>query len=249
MQEPLTLTDDNLDSVLLGDKPIFILVTTGEGVRGDFATAYRKAAAEGRSAVIAQLDPARNPLAAERLGVAPGSPLLIGVYCGEEVVRRSKPWGSDLPLAFEQMDARVREVNPTIIEEQSVNNNQPTANDVPVHVTDATFQQEVIDYDLPVLVDFWAPWCGPCRSVAPVLDKLAKEFAGQIRIAKVNTDENPGLSQAFQIMSIPTIMLIKNRTIVFNQPGALPENAFRDVIKQLIALDVPDPEPRPQQGQ
>jgi thioredoxin-like negative regulator of GroEL len=75
--------------------------------------------------------------------------------------------------------------------------------------------------------------------VAPVLDKMAQEFAGQVRIAKVNVDENPGLSQAFQIMSIPTLMMIKDRTIVFSQPGAMPEPVIRDLIQQLIALEVP----------
>lgn len=115
-------------------------------------------------------------------------------------------------------------------------------NDVPFAATDTNFQTEVIDYELPVMIDFWAEWCGPCRQVAPVLDKMAKEFAGQIRIAKVNVDENPGLSQFFQIMSIPTLMMIKNRTIVFSQPGAMPEPVIRDLINQLIALEVPDPE-------
>jgi thioredoxin len=113
----------------------------------------------------------------------------------------------------------------------------------PVNVTDATFQEEVIDFslDTPVLIDYWAAWCGPCRMVAPILDKLAGEFAGKVRIAKVDVDANPNLSHTFGIQSIPTLMMIKNRTIVFSQPGALPEPVIRDLINQLIALDVPVP--------
>ena len=112
----------------------------------------------------------------------------------------------------------------------------------PVAVTDETFQEEVLDHELPVMVDFWAEWCGPCRMVAPVLEKMAEEFAGKIRIAKVNVDENPQLSQAFKVMSIPTLMMVKDSTIVFSQPGALQEPTVRDLIKQLIALEVPPQE-------
>lgn len=244
MAEPITVTDDNLDSLLLGEKPLLLLISNGDGLRGDFLTAFKKAAAEQRGMIFARLDPTQNPKAAERFE-AGGKPVLVGLYCGEQVVRRSKPWGTDMPLAVEMIQAKMRDLNPDVITPPATDEAaEKTADSAPVTVTDATFQQEVIDYHLPVLVDFWAPWCGPCKMVAPILDKLAGEFAGQIRIAKVNTDENPALAQSFQIMSIPTIMLIKDRTIVFSQPGALPEPALRDLIRQLIALKVP---PRDQQ--
>lgn len=109
----------------------------------------------------------------------------------------------------------------------------------PIIVTDATFERDVVNADLPVLVDFWAEWCGPCRMVAPILDKLAAEYAGKVIIAKVNVDENPALAQGFQVMSIPNLMMIKQRTIVFNQPGALPEPALRNLLDQLVALELP----------
>jgi thioredoxin len=110
----------------------------------------------------------------------------------------------------------------------------------PVNITDADFQSEVIDYDLPVLVDFWAEWCGPCRAVAPILEKLAGEYAGKVRIAKVDVDSNPALSQYFQVMSIPTLMLFKDKHLVFNQAGALPEPAVRSLLDQLITLEIPE---------
>lgn len=242
MQEPLILTDENLDSVLMTDKPVMILVS-GDGIRGDITTAFKKAAGESSKYIFAQLDPKANPQAAERFGVA-GKPLLIGWYCGDTVVRRSRPWGSDMALALEQMQNKIAEMNPVAAEEVAVE--EPTnvvVDTKPVNVTDQTFQKEVIDYPLPVVVDFWAEWCGPCRMVAPILDKLAKEFAGKIRIAKVDVDQNPGLSQTFHIQSIPTLMMVKNRTIVFSQPGALPEPTLRDLVQQLIKLEVPARQP------
>ncbi|MDZ4766843.1 MAG: thioredoxin [Chloroflexota bacterium] len=109
----------------------------------------------------------------------------------------------------------------------------------PVTVTDATFEQEVLLSDIPVLVDFWAAWCGPCRAVAPVLEKLAGEYAGKLKIAKVDVDANPALSQAFRIQSIPNLMIVKERTIIFNQPGALPEAQMRELVKKALEYTVP----------
>lgn len=241
--DSLTITDATLDTLLTPGKAVLLLLTTGEGLRGDFATAFRKAAAEQKDVTFARLDPTQNPQAAARFD-AGSKPVLLGLVGGEEIVRRGKPWGHDVTMVLEAVQAVISTQNPIALSAPPEEETVQVIDNVPVHVTDATFQQAVLDHDKPVLVDFWAAWCGPCRQVAPVLDKLAGEFAGQIRIAKVDVDANPGLSQAFKIMSIPTIMLIKNRTVVFSQPGALPESAFRDLIKQLIALEVPDPEPQ-----
>ncbi len=108
--------------------------------------------------------------------------------------------------------------------------------DEPVHVTDAAFEKTVLQSSIPVIVDFWAPWCGPCRMVAPILDKLAKEYAGKLLIAKVNTDENPEWARKFGVQGIPTMLFIAGGKVVHRQVGALPERLLRDVVAQFLEV-------------
>jgi thioredoxin 2 len=93
----------------------------------------------------------------------------------------------------------------------------------PVSITDASFQKEVLDYSGTALVDCWAPWCGPCRMLGPVLDELAAKYRGRVKVAKINTDENPGISNKFVIKSIPTMLIFKNGKQVDRLTGALPK--------------------------
>ncbi|GAB4527177.1 MAG: hypothetical protein OHK0046_44700 [Anaerolineae bacterium] len=232
------VTDATLDSFLCEPQPKLILFSAGDDLRSEFSVAFKKAVTQHPQIAFAQVHPAENPAAAARFNVG-SKAVLIGVHNGQELVRRPRPWGTDIPLAVEML----MQAAPAMPEQQQTESKENTLVETqPIDVTDQTFQQEVIDYELPVVVDFWAEWCGPCRMVSPILEKLAGEYAGQVRVAKVNVDENPGLSQAFRIMSIPNIMMIKNRTIVFNQPGALPEHVMRDLFNQLLNLEVPEPE-------
>ncbi len=111
---------------------------------------------------------------------------------------------------------------------------QPAASGRPVEVTDGNFAQEVVSHPGAVLVDCWAPWCGPCRSLAPVLDQLAREYAGRLKVAKLNTDENPQTAARFGIRSIPTMLLFKNGekkdTLVGAQPRQEIERRLRSVL-------------------
>jgi len=103
-----------------------------------------------------------------------------------------------------------------------------------LHSSDATFVADVVNSDVPVLLDFWAPWCGPCKMIAPVLDELAPEFAGKVKIVKMNVDDNQTTPAQFGVRSIPTLLLIKNGQVVATQVGALPKTQLANFINQHI---------------
>jgi len=108
----------------------------------------------------------------------------------------------------------------------------------PIHVTDAAFEKVVLKSQLPVVVDFWAPWCVPCKMVAPVLDKIAKEQAGKLLIAKVNTDENAQWAMQYGVQGIPTMLFIANGKVIHRQVGALPEAMLRQVLDRFLETTV-----------
>lgn len=103
-----------------------------------------------------------------------------------------------------------------------------------VPVTDASFKEDVLDSPIPVLVDFWAPWCGPCRMVAPVVDEIADQYIGQVKVVKINTDENPNTASQYGIRSIPTLMIFKAGQRVDMVVGAIPKTTLATTLEKYL---------------
>ena len=108
-----------------------------------------------------------------------------------------------------------------------------------IDLTADSFQQTVLDAEGLVLVDFWAEWCGPCRNFAPIYEKVSDRHPDAV-FGKVDTEAEQGLAAAFQIMSIPTLMIFRDQVLLYSQPGSLPEAALEDLIQQAKALDMDD---------
>ncbi|HHY38824.1 MAG TPA: thioredoxin [Clostridia bacterium] len=104
-----------------------------------------------------------------------------------------------------------------------------------IHVTDATFAEEVLDSPVPVLVDFWAAWCGPCRMIAPVVEDVAREMAGTLKVAKLNVDENQSTARRYGVMSIPTLMIFKDGQVKERLVGYMPKSEIKRRIDAVIS--------------
>ena len=104
-----------------------------------------------------------------------------------------------------------------------------------IHVSDDDFQSQVLEADIPVVVDFWAPWCGPCLMIAPVLEELAKEYEGKVRFAKLNTDENRDTAARYGIMGIPTLKIFKGGEEADTMSGAAPKDYLKEFIDKALS--------------
>ncbi|MEX0999271.1 MAG: thioredoxin [Thermodesulfobacteriota bacterium] len=105
-----------------------------------------------------------------------------------------------------------------------------------IALNDENFENEVLNSETPVLVDFWAEWCGPCRALAPVIEEIAEEYGDKLKVGKLNVDENPGAPSAFEIRSIPTLIVFKDGAVVDRVVGALPKNHITDLVDTALEL-------------
>ena len=103
-----------------------------------------------------------------------------------------------------------------------------------VEITDSNFEQEVLKSNIPVLIDFWAPWCGPCRVIAPIIDEIANEFSGQVKVGKLNVDNNPQSPANYQVRGIPNLMIFKNGELQEQIVGAVAKQEILNAIKKTL---------------
>ncbi len=103
-----------------------------------------------------------------------------------------------------------------------------------VEISDGTFEAEVLKSDIPVMVDFWAPWCGPCKMVAPILEEIAGEYEGKLKITKMDVDQNPEIARQYKIMSIPSLLIFKEGKLVDQVIGALPKAQLVDHVSKVL---------------
>jgi thioredoxin 1 len=112
------------------------------------------------------------------------------------------------------------------------------ASDNTLNFTDTAFDQDVLNSEVPVLVDFWAPWCGPCRAMSPAVDSVADEYAGKLKVGKLNTDDNPGTAMRYQIRGIPTLLLFKGGKVVDQRVGAMGKPDLKKMLDPHLAETV-----------
>ena len=222
---PLNTNDQSIDRVLNAGLPVALLLSGGSALDGSVEETLRRLArAEAGRLLIVKLNSAENPHTAARLDGS--GPALILFRDGQEVARTSAITSQSVRDHVAYLLGR----GP--LPEQPAARSAPSR---PVEVGDDTFAAEVLNSDLPVLVDLWAPWCGPCRMIAPVVEKLAGEYAGRLKVAKLNVDDHPRTPGTYQVQGIPTLLLFKGGQVIDRIVGAAPEPMLRSRVEAALS--------------
>lgn len=207
-----------------------LLITHAGNIPSKINKALKRIAKDYPDIEVASLDIATEEKAITTLDIQDSALTLLVFEEGEEIGRIFRAKAKELyDYAAYLAGSGVQPETRTADDKRSVGGNQVVK---PMHITQKNFKSAVIKSNVPVLVDMWAPWCGPCNMIAPVLDRLAAEMDGQIRIAKVNIDENQRLAQQYGVMSIPTMLIFKDGKEVDRLVGALPENQIRQRLQE-----------------
>lgn len=237
LNTPINTDDDNLKQILRQNLPVALYLYNGnekpdKPVDDAVSRMAKKYAGE---MLIARIDAAANPKTYNQYN-SPTTPAII-TLTRALLGKKIKSQGT----AVRPADVRAHveyllDKGPNPVQQaeaQTTPTNGGSQGKTAVHVSDSSFKKTVLRSDVPVLVDFWAPWCAPCRTIAPFIDKLADEFAGQVKVVKLNVDENPRTAQQFSVQSIPTVIVFRNGEVLERRVGANP-GAIRSMIQESL---------------
>jgi thioredoxin 1 len=226
INSPVITNDQGFARLLDTPIPVLFLLWNGPGVSDELNQALLDLAArEAGRLLVARINTHENPQAARHFNVRQ-TPVLIGTVESSEVTRVAQPRPQDVDTHAAFMLGRAPQPR------QPAAESGPAAR--PLHIGDAAFEEEVLRSETPVLVDFWAPWCGPCHMVAPTLDRLAREYAGRLKVVKVNVDENTHYAGLFGVQGIPTLLLVRAGKVVNRLVGVQPEPYLRAQVERLM---------------
>jgi thioredoxin len=233
---PITANDQSLERVLAAGLPVTLVFLDGAASDDLRQNMDRLAKENAGQVLVVKLQTRDNPASVGRYQIS-RTPAVVTVRNSNVESKAEGISGKDLEAhAAFLLGKGPRPTSQTTPPQETPRPSERSysATGTPLTITDATFDSQVLRSALPVLVDFWAPWCGPCRMTDPIVAKLAGEMAGRMQVAKVNVDENPQLSMRYDIRSIPTMMLVKDGQVLDRWMGALPEPALRSRIARLV---------------
>jgi len=237
---PIISNDQSIERVLATGLPV-LLIFLGQPSPELSQVMDQVARNNAGNLLVVRIPAKENPVTTHRFQVH-STPAWVGYLNGQVVSQGQGTSGSELQKHVDFLLGKGPRPEPAAAQPAAQPGKpQPTSEartsgsgGTPVMVEDATYEQEVLRSPIPVVVDFWAPWCGPCRMVEPTVKKLAHEWAGRVKMVKINVDENPVVASRLGVQGIPTMVVVKNGQIVDRWAGALPEPAMRSRLANSI---------------